>query len=237
MDNSIYVALSKQAGAERQLAVIANNIANANTAGYKSESVIFSQYLRKDSDGQTAYANDVGTSRNMAQGTFQSTGNPLDLAIQGDGYFGVTTPEGDRYTRAGNFTINDQGELVNSDGFQVHDQSGQAVTFEPEDSNITVFADGRIEVNGENRGSVGVYKFENKNSLEKAGGNLYTSSEVPVIDDEAKIAQGMIEASNVNPIMEMTKMLQVQRDYDGAAKFINTMYELQDTAVRTFAKE
>ena len=237
MDNSIYIALSKQSGAERQLEVIANNIANSSTSGYKGEAMVFSQYLQNGGRGKDAYANDIGTVRDNSQGTLERTGNPLDVAIQGEGYFGIQTPQGERYTRAGNFAVNSNGELVTSEGYQVTDQAGQAITFQPEDQKITIFADGRMEVDGEERNTIGVYTFENPSSLKKAGGNLLSSDQPGTITDEPRIAQGMLENSNVNPIVEMTKMLEVQRDYDRTAKFINSIYDLQETTIRTVGKE
>jgi len=219
MDNSIYIALSKQSAAENQLDVIANNIANANTAGYKSEAMAFSTHLQKSGKENLAYTKQAGMIRNYSQGALERTGNPLDLAIQGEGYFGVQTPQGERYTRSGNFSLNDQGDLVNSDGYAVIDQAGQTIQFQPEDRQIKIYADGRVEVDGEERSTIGVYKV-NVNGLSK----------------EARIAQGMLENSNVNSVLEMTKMLSVQRDYDRTAKFINSIYDLQESAIRTMGR-
>ena len=237
MDNSIYVALSKQAGAERQMALIANNIANANTPGFKSEASVFAQHLQKDGTGKTAYVNDIGTIRDNSQGPLQTTGNPLDLAIEGDGFFAVKTPDGERYTRAGNFSINSQGELTNAEGYQVLDQAGQSITFQPEDRKIKVFADGRMEVDGDERATIGVYGFAKNSRPEKLSGSLYSSKDTATVVDEPKVAQGMLENSNVQPIIEMSKMISVQRDYERTAKFINEIYDMQGTAVQTFAKQ
>ncbi len=235
MDNSIYVALSKQSAAETQMDAIANNIANANTSGYKSEDLAFTTYLHKSGKGEISFAKQAGMVRNNSQGTLETTGNPLDLAIQGEGYFGVKTPQGERYTRAGNFTLNDQGELVNSDGYKVVDQAGQSLQFQPEDRQIKVYSNGRVEVDGEERSTIGIYKL-NPNSLTKEGSNLYSSSETATTTDESRIAQGMLENSNVNPIVEMTKMLSVQRDYERTSKFINSIYDLQENAIRTLGR-
>ena len=160
MDNSVYVALSKQTAADRQMALIANNIANANTPGFKSESSVFAQHLTKDASGSTAYVNDIGTLRDTSQGPLQTTGNPLDFAIQGDGFFAVQTPQGERYTRAGNFSVNGQGEMVNSDGYQVLDQGGAPITLPTGRQKKSSFtADGRMEVDGDERATIGVYNF------------------------------------------------------------------------------
>lgn len=237
MDNSIYVALSKQVATERQLNMLANNMANSSTAGYKAGSMMFSEFLVKDAHGKTAYALDHGVGRNNAQGALESTGNPLDLAVQGKGYFAIQTDQGERYTRAGNFTINAQGQLSTQSGHLVLDNSGQPMTFEPEDEKIIVFSNGKLEVDGEERGQVGVYEFENENSMKYVSDNLYSSPEQPTAMEEPKVAQGMLEQSNVQPILEITKLITVQRNFTSAAKFISDMYDLQENAVRTMAKE
>ncbi len=237
MDNSIYVALSKQVVTERQMGVIANNIANSSTAGYKSESVFFNQYLMNDASRKTAYVQDLSTFSNLAQGNLEKTNNPLDLAIMGEGYFAIQTPNGEAYTRAGNFTINEQGDLTTMDGLPVLDDAGQPITFQEDDEQITVFANGMLEVDGEERGTIGVYNFENPHSLKKGANNLLYSSEVPVINEYPKLAQGMIENSNVQPIVEMTKLIEVQRDYERTSKYINTLYELQENAIRTIGSQ
>lgn len=235
MDNSIYIALSKQSAAETQMAMIANNIANANTNGYKAEDVTFETFIHKAGKDKLSYAKQAGMYRDNSQGSLDQTGNPLDLAIQGDGYFAVQTPDGERYTRSGNFSINDQGELVNTDGYKVLDQAGQSIQFQPEDRKIKVYADGRLEVDGEERGNIGVYNL-NPASATKVGGNLYSSTEAATTVDEPRVAQGMLEGSNVKPVLEMTKMIDVQRDYDRTSKFISQIFELQESAIRTFGK-
>ncbi len=236
MDTAVYVALSKQSGAERQMAVIANNIANANTSGYKAEAMVFSQYMNKKDPSKTAYANDVGTVRNDAQGDLQATGNPLDLAIQGDGYFEVNSPQGPRYTRAGNFTIDGQGYLVDHNGYTVGDAAGQAIQFQPEDQKIVIYADGRMEVDGNERATVGVFTIDDKKSLKKEGDNMYSTTQTATANLDPRVAQGMLENSNVSPIVEMTKMISVQRDYERSSNFINQVYDLQGSAIQVLGK-
>jgi flagellar basal-body rod protein FlgF len=237
MDNSIYVALSKQVATERQLDMLAHNLANASTVGYKSGSMMFSEYMMKDANGETSYAMDYGTGRSNAQGALQSTGNPLDLAIQGKGYFAVQTPQGERYTRAGNFTINAVGELSTMDGHQVLDDSGQPITFEPDDEKISVFANGKLEVDGDERATIGVYEFANEKNLKYVSGNLFSSDENATVVEEPKVTQGMLEQSNVQPILEITKLINTQRSFTSSAKFISDMYELQENAIRTMGKD
>jgi flagellar basal-body rod protein FlgF len=237
MDNSVYVALSKQVATERQLDMLAHNLANASTVGYKSGSMMFSEYLLKDANGKTSYAMDYGTGRNTSQGALQSTGNPLDLAIHGKGYFAVQTPQGERYTRAGNFTISATGELSTLDGFPVLDDSGQPITFEPSDEKITVFANGKLEVDGDERATIGIYEFANERSLKYVSGNLYASEDNATVVEEPKVTQGMLEQSNVQPILEITKLINTQRSFISSSKFISDMYEMQENALRTLGKD
>lgn len=235
MDNTVYIALSKQTAAATQLEMIANNIANANTNGYKAEDIVFNQYLQKAGRNDLAYTKQAGTIRDNSQGSFETTNNPLDLAISGKGYFSVRTPQGERYTRDGAFTINQDGELVTGEGYQVLDQAGQAIQFQPEDRKVKVYADGRMEVDGQERATIGVYLVD-ANSITKEGSNLYSSPTPGVITEDSRIAQNMLEKSNVNTVMQMTKMLSLQRDYERTSKFINQAYDLQESAIRTLGR-
>ena len=237
MDNSVYVALSKQTAADRQLEVIANNMANSSTVGYKSEDLLFKQYLAKDSGGTTTYVDSPSLTRNNDQGELKATGNPLDFAIQGNAYFGVQTPSGEKYTKAGNFIINQAGQLSTTEGYPVVDQGGATINFEPEDKNIVVYDDGRVEVDGQERGALGSFSFPKGTKLEKVGNNLLTTDVNATAATDVRIAQGMLEQSNVNPILEMTKMINVQRDFERTNSFISTIYDLQDGAIKTAAKE
>lgn len=237
MDNSIYVALSKQVATERQLNMLAHNLANASTTGYKAGSMMFSEYLVNDGKNKTSYALDYGVGRDTSQGALESTGNPLDIAIQGKGYFAVRTPEGERYTRAGNFTINQQGQLATMNNDLVLDNTGQPIEFQEQDEKITFFTDGRMEVDGEERAIIGVYQFADEKNLKYVSGNLYSAEEAPVIAEEPRVAQGMLEQSNVQPIIEITKLITTQRNFISSSKFISDLYELQDNAIRTIGKE
>lgn len=239
MDNSVYVALSKQIGTARQLNVVANNIANINTTGFKAEQMVFQSYLVDDAQNrQTAYAQDISTVRDTSQGSLEQTDNPLDLAIQGNGYFAIQTDQGVRYSRAGNFTINQNAQLSTQDGNPVLDDSQSPIEFEETDVQIEVFGDGRLLVDGEERSTVGVFQFDNEHGMESVGNGLFESEEIPLINEgEAKLAQGMIENSNVISVKQITEMIQLQRRYTGSAKFINNMYELQETAIRQLARQ
>lgn len=239
MNNAIYVALSRQTAVERQLTVVAGNLANANTVGYNSDQLLFKTHLVADANNRTtAYVEDVATIRSTVQGRLEYTGNPLDLAINGKGYFGVSGPTGTAYTRAGNFVIDSEGSLATIDGYKVQDEAGAQIDFQEDDREIKIFGDGRIEVDGEERGNVGFFQFADEQKLKRLGGNLYLSSVAPTQNEgEGLMVQGMLEKSNVNPVMEITSLIQLQRNYTGAAKFIADLYELQETAVRKLSQQ
>lgn len=239
MNNAIYVALSRQTGVERQLSVVAGNLANANTAGFNGDQLLFKSHLVPDADGRTtAYVEDVATIRKTTQGRLEYTGNPLDLSISGKGYFGVTGPTGTAYTRAGNFVIDNEGSLATIDGYKVQDEAGSQIDFQEDDREIKIYGDGRIEVDGEERGNVGFFQFSDEQKLKRMGGNLYSSSIAPTLNEgEGRMVQGMLEKSNVNPIEEITNLIQLQRAYTGNAKFISDMYELQEVAVRKLSQQ
>lgn len=238
MDNSVYVALSKQVGAQRELQVIANNIANANTNGFKSEEMVFQEYLVGDAKGRsTTYTQDVETIRNTTQGRMEQTGNQFDLAINGPGYFAVQTENGERYTRAGNFTLNPEGILSTMEGFPVVSSGGAQIQFQERDASFIVYSDGRVEVNGEPRESIGVFQFEDEQRLTAVGNNLYAGDGALTDEGQALIAQGFLEKSNVNPVAEITNMVKLQRRYEGTSRFISDLYQIQEDAIRRIARQ
>ena len=239
MDNSVYVALSRQVSALRQLNVISNNIANANTAGFKSEALVFQEFLTEDANNEdTAFVQDFATIRNLEAGSLQQTSNTFDLAINGSGYFSVQVGEDQFYTRSGNFTLNQEGVLTTQNGDPVLSGDGNPIQFAETDRDIAFFGDGRIEVAGAPRGDIGIFQFEDEQELEALSGSLFSSEQLPVVDPTAaKLAQGFIEKSNVNPIKQTTDLIQMQRSYEGVSGFISGLYEIQEDAIRRIARQ
>lgn len=233
MDNGIYIALSRQVALFRDMAVTTNNIANANTTGFQAEKVIFSQYLKKDNNqgsiNNMAFANDVASYRYTKDGSQRATGNDLDVSISGAGYFAVQTPLGTRYTRAGNFQLNAEGTLVTPEGYAVLDNSNQPITFPPDAQEIQIGKAGNINVNGQDFGSIGVALFANPQLLVQTSSGLYKSEIEPQFGDTENIhvTQGMLENANVEPVIELTHMIEVSRAVSSTAKYIEIMYDLQ----------
>lgn len=238
MDNGIYIALSKQLAQFRQMATIANNVANVNTAGYQGEQMLFRDHLVGDAERKkNAFTQDYDTYRNTQAGKMIATGNPLDFAIEGPGYFEVQTPLGPRYTRAGNFTINGQNQMTTPEGYPVMTQDGQPLQLEEDDRVVEVRGDGIIMVDGEERGTLQVVTFANEQLLQKAGNSLFSSDEPAIPLDVPSIAQGMLEGSNVEPVTEITTMITTMRRVGITSEFIDTSYELERKAMTVLAKQ
>ncbi len=238
MDNGIYIALSRQMALFRDMEITANNIANMDTAGYKAEKLMFDDFLVRDSESpKMAFTNDVSSYKDTRNGPMKATGNPMDMAISGDGYFTVDTPLGTRYTRAGNFQIDAQGMMVTNEGNAVLDDGGQPIIFGPEDNEITVGEAGNIIVDGEERGFLGIVEFDNQQMLERLNSTLYKSDSIPQPAANSRVLHGVVEGSNVQPVLELTRMIQVSRSTSGTAKLIEAQYELERKASNTWAKQ
>jgi flagellar basal body rod protein FlgG len=183
-----------------------------------------------------------GSITDFSQGTLQQTGGALDLAIRGDGYFVVDTPQGERYTRNGSFSLNEKGELVNQQGYRVRGQNGP-LQFDQQDNSITFGREGTITaINGNEkqvieRGKIRLVRFDNQNSLVREGNGLYSAGgQAPQnVKETTSIVQGSLEKSNVNPIIEMSRMLEVMRAYQSLAGMMNKTDDLRKTAIDKLA--
>ena len=228
MENALLIGLSRQTVLERQLDVVANNIANVNTTGFKADKSLFEEYLTSGahednfvgSDRRVSYVQDRGTFRDFTQGAAEQTKNPLDIAIDGSAFLVVQTPAGERYTRDGGLQLNNQGQLVTAAGNPVLGTGGPIV-FQPTDHDINVTPDGTITVvegNGRTdsiRGKLRLVSFADAQKMLKEGFNLYAAGEggAPQPDTKSAVRQGYIEKSNVNSVAEMSRMMEVTRAY------------------------
>ena len=243
MDNSLYVGLSKQMVLQRQMDIIANNIANTDTSGFKVES------LAEATDPQAPaftlggpapvkFVMPNGVVRDFGQGALRKTDAPFDVAIDGQGFFTVQTPAGNRYTRDGRFRMDDTGKIVNESGAPLLDDGGGEINLDPTKGEPTISPDGIVSQAGLRIGKIGVVNFANLSTLEKVGNNLLqnTSNQTPTTVTDAKVRQGMLEGSNVNPILEMTRMIEVSRAYEQMAKMMDTQADLSSQAVQQLGK-
>ncbi|CAA7624132.1 putative flagellar protein [Magnetospirillum sp. LM-5] len=240
MENTSYIALSRQNALWRQLDVIANNMANANTPGFKAEQMMFREFLvdTKSSDRATgtklAYVQDSGTLRDTREGPLTKTDNPLDIAIHGDGYFQIETESGMRYSRNGHFRLDEAGMLVNSQGFAVMDKSDRPVIFAPNETKISIAPDGTVSTENGIVATLKVVRFENEQELRKAGDSLFETGQTPTAIERPSIVQGMMEESNVQPVVEITRMTEVLRQYQAVQNMIEKEHERQMKAIETF---
>ncbi len=228
MENISYVGVSQLLSLQRQMDVTANNIANMSTPGFKTEGVLFIDQVNKAaSTPQEALtqAENFGTYRDFSAGSLTPTYNDLDFAIQGEGYFTVQTPDGTRYTRDGSFSLNDKGEIVTRSGAQLMGDGGPIVV--PADAHkIHLNADGSIGTDKGPLGKVKIVSFEDEQKLKALGGNLFdggAAGEKPA--DKPHLEQGMIEASNVNPIVEMNKMINILRAYESSQRLMQNDHD------------
>jgi flagellar basal-body rod protein FlgF len=241
MENSGYLALARQVALDRALDITANNLANLRTTGYKAEKVLFEEYVQRQTSPLTppnemSSVVQVGTFTDFRAGGFEQTGNPLDFAIQGDGFFAVQTEDGPRYTRAGNFRLDDAGQIVTADGLPVLDAGGAPIQLPPEGGRITVAGDGQVAVDGAVVGQIGVLQFDDPQSLVREGSGLYSSTAEPIQSEEARVIQGMIEGANVQPVLEITRMMDILRAFQAAQQMVDGQHELARNATTKIAK-
>lgn len=243
MDNSIYIALSRQLTLFRDMDVTANNLANADTPGFNAEKMMFTNYLVDDGNRhKMAFTQDISSYRNTQTGPMQVTGNPFDLAISGPGYFAVETSLGTRYTKAGHFTIGQEGMLMTPAGNPVLDADGQRIFMEETDRDITVGNNGVVTATTpagdiEERGQIGLFEFDDEQEMERLSNQLYRTDQQALEPIESRILQGTLERSNVSPIEELIRTTKLSRSVTSTAKFIEVMYDLQRKTSNTYARD
>lgn len=243
MDNALYVGLSRQMVLRRQMDIVANNIANADTTGFKVESLM--EKTQPSAPAVTAggprpvkFVMDDGLARDFGQGTLRQTGGTFDLGVEGKGFFKISTPDGERYTRDGRFKMDETGRLTTQAGEPVLDAGGGEVTIDPEKGRVSIAEDGTISQGDEQVGKIGVVSFDSLSVLEKAGDNLYrnTSNLQPQAAPDSLVRQGMLEGSNVKPIVEITRMIEVNRAYESMTKMMDSAADLSRRSVERLGR-
>jgi flagellar basal-body rod protein FlgF len=250
MENMLLVGLSRQMTLERELDVVANNVANVNTNGYKADRSMFQEYLASNAhedmfsrpDRRVSFVQDSGTYRDFSQGPAEQTKNPLDVAIDGDAFLAVQTAAGERYTRDGGLQINPQGQLVTAAGDPVLGTGGPIV-FQPGDKDITIGGDGGVSVRqgasniDSLRGKLRLVSFAQAQSLLKEGSNLYSAGDGAAAQParNAMVHQGYLEKSNVNSVIEMSHMIEVNRAYTQMATLLQNESDLHKSAIEKLA--
>lgn len=242
MENTLMIALSHQAALRRRMDVIANNIANMNTTGFKSEQPLFAEHVvHNRGDDRVAgdtlsFVLDQATLRDTSAGGLEATGNALDIAIRGEGFFAVETPAGEQYTRNGRFRLSPSGQLVTEHGHPVLGQGGEPIVLGPADSEIVVSKNGVISSTRGEIGQLRVVDFEDQQRLMMVAGGLMMADTPATEVAFPEVEQGMIETSNVEAIREMTRMIEVHRSYDRAKQLIDREDERIRTMMETYAR-
>jgi flagellar basal-body rod protein FlgF len=250
MENTLLVGLSRQMTLERQMDVVANNVANINTTGFKADRSLFEEFLRSPahednfvpSDRRVSFVQDRATFHDFSAGPSELTKNPLDVAVDGNAFLVVQTPAGERYTRDGGLQINNQGQLVTVDGNPVMGASGPIV-FQPTDKQINIASDGNVTVvEGTGRadsvrGKLRLVSFADAQKLVKEGSNLYSAGQgiAAQPDTTSKVRQGFIEKSNVNSVQEMSRMIEITRTYTQISALLQQQSDLHKSAIEKLA--
>jgi flagellar basal-body rod protein FlgF len=238
MDNSLLVSLSHQLAAYRSMDAIANNLANVSTPAYQREEPTFQEYVMQvpPAEGQTgaqtlSFVQDAGVVRDLSEGHFDSTGAPFDMAIHGKGYFAVQTAGGERYTRNGHFTLDPGGQIVTSNGDPVLGDGGP-ITITPDDGDVHIAADGTVSGKTGTIGKIRVVDFANPRALTKEGASLFAANgQAPASAADATIQSGMLESSNVSPVIEISHMIEVMRAYEATASLSQSHEDLLRQAI------
>lgn len=238
IENAQLIGLSRQIALQRQMDVVANNIANLNTTGFKAEELLFEDYrmpVARDNDFPRLdqplhYVQDWATIHDLTTGSMVQTGNDFDVALNGDGFFAVQTAGGERYTRAGSFLLDNSGTLVDQSGNPVLGEGGP-IKFGSEETGITIARDGAISSSAGAKGKLRVVEFANPQALKREGANLFSGG-TPIAATKTQAMQGFIERSNVSGVTEMAEMIRITRAYESVANLSQQQDDLRRNAIQ-----
>jgi flagellar basal-body rod protein FlgF len=235
MQSSLYVALSGQVALQKRLDTIANNIANMNTGGYRAEEVSFASLLSKHGKTPTAFATAGESYISRRTGEMVSTGSPLDVAVQGSGWFALRTPDGVAYTRDGRLHMDEGGALLSVNNYPILDAGGASIQLDPAGGAPTISQDGMISQNGAQVGAIGLFTIDPAARLSRSSNSSVIPDipASPVLDfTNDGIMQGMAEGSNVNPVLEMARMINVSRSFESASNAIQSSENSLQDAIK-----
>lgn len=245
MDNTSYIALSRQMALWKQMNIVSNNMANMNTVGYKQDNALFTSYVNQTENAvgiglqPLFFTQDFADYQDFMEGAFKSTGNTFDLAIKGDGFFCVETKDGEKYTRKGQFTLDKDGALVTNAGEYVLSENNAPIFIAPDEHEITISESGDVISENGVIGRLKVAKFADNQKLLKVNGVLFDNvagNAVTFNSNNIRIAQGMLESSNVNAINEMTNLVKIQRSYDYVQQMIDEEHDRLSNTISTYAE-
>ncbi len=239
MENPVYIGLSKQMVLQSQMDLLSNNIANMNTPGYRAQNMLFEEHISAPEGGGDPLSMivDFGQYHVTRPGPVKITGNPFDVALNGPGYFGVETPGGTRYTKAGSFETNALGELVTPAGYPVAGAGGGSIIIPKDAGQVKISADGTLSSPDGEIGKLMVVEFENPQSLKPEGDNLYMTDEEGTPSVETTVTQGAIEGSNVQSVREMTEMIRVMREFQMVQRSIQNEHDRQRKVIQRLTEQ
>lgn len=236
MQSSFYVGMSGQIAVDKRLQSVATNIANANTAGYRADGVTFATVLSKTGEDPVAFSSRGADYISRRTGEMTKTDNPLDVAVQGDAWLGIKTPSGIAYTRDGRMKMAPTGELRTLTGNAVLDVGGSALLLDPDAGAPTIAADGMITQGGRQVGAIGLFSIDPQANLTRTGnsGVIPDQAATPVLDFTSNgVLQGFVEGSNVNPVLELSKLIAIQHALDGMTQMNQTAESSLGDAIKT----
>lgn len=236
MENSNYVAVSALLALEKRVSTIAHNVANTTTAGFRAEEVKFETVLSETGSENVAYASTGETFLSRNTGPITPTGNPLDVAVKGDAWMAIDTPSGQVYTRDGRLAMAPDGALRTVTGHSILDVGGSPLRLDPNAGPPTIAADGMITQRGTQVGAIGLFKLPEAANLTRVENSAVVSDleAAPVLNfNDTGIVQGHIEGSNVNPILEMSRLIDVTRAFEAVMASLENNYSTHQTAIRT----
>ena len=236
METALPVALSAQLAIEKRIDTVANNVANSRTAGFRAEEVKFEELISRAGKDPVAFASEGDTFLSTRAGELTQTGDSLDMAATGDGFFAIQTPNGTAYTRDGRMRINPQGQLETLSGYSFLDVGGAPLIVNPNGGPLTISRDGMIHQDGSQLGAVGLFAMPPGAKLTRADNSAVVPDKaaVPIVDfGQNGVMQGYVEGSNVNPVLEITRLIQLQRAFESASNLVQTSEQSLSEAVRS----
>jgi flagellar basal-body rod protein FlgF len=236
MQSGLYVSLSAQLALRKRVDTIANNVANMNTTGFRADEVHFQALVDKAGQANVAFASTGADYISRRSGGLTRTNNPLDVAVQGDAWFAIKTPGGITYTRDGRMQLSETGTLQNVQGYQILDAGGTPLVLDPAAGPPTIASDGMITQNGAQVGAIGLFNIDDQAKLTRSnyGGLTPDKPATAVLDfTQNGVAQGFVENANVNPVMEMSKLIMVSHDFDSVSNMIQSSESSLTDAVKT----
>lgn len=246
MDNTNYIALSRQMALWKQMDVVSNNMANMNTSGYKGNEAVFTTYLAKTENAAKGivgnplyFTEDYGTYKNFSEGMIAHTGNALDVAIKGDAFFAVETADGEKYTRKGQFSLSSDGSIVTNDGYPLLSENRTPFYVGPNDREISITSSGEILTENGSLGRMRLASFADNQKLQKIADTLFENTDGNTVEYNGgnyEVIQKAVEKSNVEPISEMTKLINIQRSYEYVQQMIDTEHERLSNTISAFAQ-